>query len=141
MIQITDTLFINEEELSFTASRSSGPGGQHINKTSTRITLWFNVTDSPSLSDDQKKLICTRLPTRISKTGILRIVSQRHRSQMANREAAVERFAEILKEALSVLPKRKKTSISKKARQRRLDEKKQHSIKKQQRAKINLRNE
>ena len=141
MIQISDTLFINESELSFTASPSSGPGGQHVNKVSTRMTLWFNVAASPSLSPDQKQRILSSLSTRISKEGVLRIISQRHRSQTANRDATVERFAELLKEALTDLPPRKKTKISKNARQRRMDEKKQHSRKKQQRTKITYREE
>lgn len=141
MIQITDTLFINENELSFTASPSSGPGGQHVNKVSTRMTLWFNVAASPSLSDEQKQRILSRLATRISKEGVLRVISQQHRSQSANKDATIERFVELLKEVLTDQPLRKKTGISKKARQRRMDEKKQHSIKKQKRVKINLREE
>jgi len=141
MIKITDTLSIHEDELHFTASRSSGPGGQHVNKVSTRITLGFDVNASPSLSTEQKQGIQSRLSTRISKEGILRIISQRHRSQAANRDATMERFKELLKGALAKRPKRKKTFISKKARQRRLDEKKQHSHKKQQRAKIIVREE
>ncbi len=141
MIQITDTLFIHEDELSFTASPSSGPGGQHVNKVSTRMTLLFNVAASPSLSAEQKQRICSRLSTRVSKDGVLRVISQRHRSQAANRDAAVERFVELLKGALAELPPRKKTTVSKRARQRRLDEKKQHSLKKKQRAKIILHRE
>ena len=141
MMQITETLFINDNELSFTASPSSGPGGQHVNKVSTRMTLWFNVAASPSLSDEQKQRILSHLTTRISKQGVLRVISQRHRSQSANKDATVIRFVELLKEALTDLPIRKKTRISKKARERRLDEKKQHSRKKQQRSKITYREE
>ena len=141
MIRVTDTVFIREDELMFTASRSSGPGGQHVNKVSTRMTLLFNVAASPSLSAEQKQRICSRLSTRVSKEGVLRIISQRHRSQAANREATVERFVELLKGALTEQPERKKTTISKKARQRRLNEKKQQSLKKQHRAKIILHKE
>ncbi|MGB9498466.1 MAG: alternative ribosome rescue aminoacyl-tRNA hydrolase ArfB [Dissulfuribacterales bacterium] len=141
MIHVTDTVFIREDELMFTASRSSGPGGQHVNKVSTRMTLLFNVAASPSLSDEQKQRICSRLSTRVSKKGVLRIISQRHRSQAANRDATVERFVELLKGALTELPPREKTTVPKRARQRRLDEKKQHSLKKQQRAKIISNNE
>lgn len=141
MIHVTDTLFINENELTFTASPSSGPGGQHVNKVSTRMTLWFNVAVSPSLSEEQKQRIFSRLATRISKEGVLRIISQQHRSQSANKDATIERFVELLKEVLTDQPPRKKTGISKKARQRRMDEKKQHSRKKQHRSKFNLRDE
>jgi ribosome-associated protein len=93
MIQITNTLFINDSELSFTASPSSGPGGQHVNKVSTRMTLWFNVSASPSLTAEQKQRILSRLATRISKEGVFRIISQKHRSQSANKDATIERFA------------------------------------------------
>ena len=141
MMQITETLFINDNELSFTASPSSGPGGQHVNKVSTRMTLWFNVAASPNLSDEQKQRILSHLATRISKEGVLRGISQRHRSQSAKKDATVIRFVELLKEALTDLPPRKKTRISKKARQRRMDEKKQHSRKKRQRSKIILSEE
>ena len=76
MIRITDTLFIDEDELTFTASRSAGPGGQNVNKVNTRITLWFNVAASPSLSPEQKERILANLPTRVSKDGVLRVVSR-----------------------------------------------------------------
>ena len=136
MIQITDTLAIAEDELKFSASRSSGPGGQHVNKVNTRITLWFDVGESPSLNPEQKHRILSRLKTRISKDKRLRVVSQRHRSQIANREAAIERFARLMSDALTDLPPRKKTNISKKANQRRIDDKKHHGLIKKQRAKI-----
>jgi len=137
MIQITDNLSIDDDELKFSAARSSGPGGQHVNKVNTRITLWFDVEDSPNLTREQKDRILSRLRTRISKDNRLRVISQRHRSQIANREAAIERFTELLKDALTVLPPRKKTKISKKANQRRIDGKKHHSMIKKHRAKIN----
>ena len=136
MIQITENLAIAEDELKFSATRSSGPGGQHVNKVNTRITLWFDVAQSPSLRLEQKNRIMSRLKTRISKDKRLRVISQRHRSQIANREAAIERFTELLKEALAVLPPRKKTKVSKNANQRRIDGKKHHSMIKKHRAKI-----
>ncbi len=136
MIQITENLSIAEDELKFSATRSSGPGGQHVNKVNTRITLWFDVEESPSLTPEQKIRIKSRLKTRISKDNILRVISQRHRSQIANREAAIERFTELLKEALAVLPLRKKTKVSRNANQRRIDGKKHHSMIKKHRAKI-----
>ena len=127
MIKISDQLFIPREELTFTAARSSGPGGQHVNKASTRVMLRFDVAKSPSLSEEQKALILARLATRISKEGILRVVSQQTRSQAANKELAVERFIELLQQALRKKPPRKKTAISTAAKQRRLDEKKRKS--------------
>jgi ribosome-associated protein len=135
MIEVTDCLSIPDEELRFTASHSSGPGGQNVNKVSTRVTLWFDVINSPNLSQEQKELITGRLGSRISKEGVLRVISQQTRSQMANREAAVERFVELLQFALKQAPIRKKTRVSRGAKLRRLEEKKQHSILKHGRSK------
>ncbi|MBS3809794.1 MAG: aminoacyl-tRNA hydrolase [Desulfobacterales bacterium] len=134
MIQIKEDLAIAENEIFFTASGAGGPGGQHVNKTSTRVTLWFDVKNSPSLSEDQKKRIAENLYTRINKNGLLRISAQRHRSQAANREQTVERFAELIAEALQEPAKRKKTRVPGRAKKRRLKEKKHRSRKKQLRS-------
>jgi ribosome-associated protein len=135
MIEINHNLSIPENELSFTTSRSGGPGGQHVNKVSSRVTLWFNVAESPSLSAFQKRRIMSRLATRMNQAGELRVVSQQHRSQSANREAAVERFAALLRDALAQEKPRQKTTIPAAAKRRRFDEKKQRGQIKQQRAK------
>jgi len=135
MIQVTNEISIPEDELRFTASLSSGPGGQNVNKVSSRITLWFDVVNSPSLSQEDKERLVNRLGSRISKDGVLRVTSQGTRSQAANRELAVKRFAELLRVALKQIPVRKKTRVSKAAKLRRLEEKKQHSIQKQERSK------
>jgi ribosome-associated protein len=133
MIRITDQLTIPEYELWFTTARSGGPGGQHVNKVNSRVTLWFDVASSPSLSDMQKRRIMTRLATRVNRDGILRVVSQQHRSQTANRDIAIERFMALLREALTEVPTRHKTRVSAAAKRRRLNEKKQRSQIKQQR--------
>jgi ribosome-associated protein len=135
MIEINRNLSIPEHELRFTTARSGGPGGQHVNKVSSRVTLWFNVAESPSLSVFQKRRIMSRLATRINQAGELRVVSQQHRSQMANREAAVERFATLLRDALVQEKPRQKTTIPEAAKRRRVDEKKQRGQVKQHRAK------
>jgi ribosome-associated protein len=96
MIKIKPGIEIAENELVFRASRSSGPGGQNVNKLSTRVTVLFNVMNCRSLSEEQKKLILKRLSKRISKDGLIKVVSQRHRSQKANRQAATERLVELL---------------------------------------------
>ncbi len=127
MIQITERVSIAVEELQFTASHSGGPGGQNVNKTSTRVTLWFDVVNSTSLSTEQKGLILQRLSNRIGKDGVLRVISQQTRSQAENKELAVGRFVELMQEALRRVPIRKKTRVSKAAKLRRLEEKKQHS--------------
>jgi ribosome-associated protein len=134
MIQITDELAINDDEVVFKASRSGGPGGQNVNKLNTRVTLFFDVAASPSLSDDQRRRILSKLSTRIDKHGVLRVVSQRHRTQEANRRAAVERLRPLLQDALKRKPVRKKTKVPAGARERRLKEKKRRSLLKQQRA-------
>lgn len=136
-IKIVDRLAISISELKFTASRSSGPGGQNVNKVNTRVTLWFDVVNSPSLLDHQKELIRNSLPTRINKEGILRVVSQKHRTQATNREEAVERFTSLLQESLQEALPRMETKIPKALKERRLDEKKHRSRIKVSRSKIN----
>jgi len=138
MIQITDDLFISEDELIFKVSRSSGPGGQNVNKLSTRVTLLFDVASCQSLSDEQKLRILTQLATRADKNGVIRVVSQKFRTQRANRRMAVERLQELLREALRPRLVRKKTKIPYAAKQRRLEDKRRRGLLKQQRAKKNL---
>jgi len=123
MLEIKDGLKIPENEISFTFSTSSKPGGQNVNKVNTRVTLLFDVEKSRRLSEKQKKLIEKKLSTRINKEGILRISSQRFRTQGENRKAAREKFAKLLKSALSAPPRRKKTKKPRSAKKRRLEEK------------------
>lgn len=134
MIQVTSQVSISEEELRFTASRSSGPGGQNVNKLNTKVTLWFDVVNSPSLSDDQKRAILARLGHRVSSKGVLRLVSQRSRSQAANREAVVERFVSLMRDALRPERTRKKTLIPQTAKERRIRQKVQRGLLKRQRS-------
>ncbi len=141
MIKIKDEILIGKDELSFTFSRSSKPGGQNVNKISSRVTLLFDVANSPSLSVEHKNQIMTHLRTRINKDGVLRVVAQLHRSQAANREAAVERFVELLQETLKPIKSRKKTRISLAAKKRRLNGKKRRSRLKQERAKLTVGDE
>lgn len=134
MITITEHVSIPEHELSFTASRSSGPGGQHVNKVSSRVSLRFNVMTSPSLSDTQKHRLLAHLSRRMSHEGVLQVVSQDSRSQAANRQAAVARFIALLREGLTPEPERKQTTVPPAVMQRRLEEKRHYSRLKQQRA-------
>ena len=139
MIRITDQLSILEDELKFTASRSRGPGGQHLNKASTRVTLRFDLANSPSLSPDQKQLLQERLPTRISKQGVLRVVSQKTRSQAANRKAALERFVELLQQSLELRPERKPLRMPSAATEKRIaDKKRRGHLKRERGRKISL---
>jgi ribosome-associated protein len=139
MIEITNGIFINEGELVFKSSRSRGPGGQNVNKLNTRVTLFFDVRNCPSLSDLQKQRILTRLASRADKNGVLRVVSQKFRTQKANRRAAVERFRQLLSDALKTRPARKKTRVPYAAKQRRFEEKRRRSLLKEQRSANRLR--
>ena len=136
MIEITENTAISEDELVYSASRSSGPGGQHVNKVSTRVTVSFNVLQSGSLSEKEKQRILGRLGSRINREGIIRVASQKHRSQKANRDAATARLVELLGAALKRKPVRKKTRIPHREKERRLEEKRKRSQVKQHRGKI-----
>ena len=127
MIEITPRISIPRDELTFTASRSSGPGGQHVNKTSSRITLRFDLDASPSLDEDQKARLRARLATRLTKDGVLMVHAQKHRSQARNRERAVERFAELVREALVETPSRRPTRIPRGVHRRRVEGKRRRS--------------
>jgi ribosome-associated protein len=121
------------DELRFTYSRSGGPGGQHVNRVETRVTLLFDVDDSARLSDEQKRRVHRMLATRINKEGEMRVVSQRHRTREANRRAAIERFDELLEEALRPRTPRRKTRVPAAARRRRLEAKRRRGDLKRQR--------
>lgn len=111
-------------ELSFSFSRSSGAGGQNVNKVNTRVTLSFDVRRSPSLSDRQRQLVCRRLAGRINRKGVLQVSSSSHRTQGANREEVIRRFYALLQGAVHEQRPRRKTRMPKRVRQRRLTAKK-----------------
>ena len=134
MIAITADVSLQDDELSFVASRSSGPGGQNVNKVSTKVTVLLDVASSPSLSDEQKRRIRERLATRVSAAGVLRVSSQRERSQSANRGVAEERLIELLREALAEQPERRPTRVPRAVRERRIAGKKLHGARKRDRA-------
>lgn len=99
------------------------------------MTLWFDLVNSPSLTEDDKALIAGRLGSRIGKDGVLRVVSQETRSQATNRELAIERFAELLRAVLTPVAVRRKTRVGKAAKIRRLEAKRQRSRLKHERSK------
>lgn len=128
------------EELWFSTARSSGPGGQHVNKVETRVSLSFDLRGSPSLGSEQKERIEERLASRVTKAGVLRVTAQRHRSQAANRKLALERFAELLREALAEATPRRPTKVPPRAVRRRLERKRRQGERKRLRA-VDLRTE
>jgi ribosome-associated protein len=134
MLEITDIVSISEDEFVFRTSRSGGPGGQNVNKLNTRVMLFFDVAGSPGLSEEQKRRIQSRLSTRIDRRGVLRVVSQKHRSQEANRREAVERLRQLLYDALRPVPIRKETKVPAAAKERRLKQKKRRGLLKADRA-------
>lgn len=133
-IIIHTRLSIPMQEVRFRFSRSSGPGGQHVNKTETRVELLFNVRTSPSLNDKQREQIEKKLGARISADGMLSVVAQRSRSQTRNREIALLKFRELLRKALKGTKKRIPTKPSKISSEKRIQKKKRRGeIKKSRR--------
>jgi ribosome-associated protein len=131
-LSISDTLSIPHDELQFRFTRSSGPGGQHVNKTATQVELLFDVQRSPSLNDEQRARLTQALKRRIDNDGVLHLVSHATRSQLANREDAIARFVALLTAALKPIKKRKSTKPSRALQEKRLAEKKARGeIKKQ----------
>jgi ribosome-associated protein len=127
MISVIAGLDIPDEEIVFTASRSGGPGGQNVNKVSTRVTLLFDIDRSAALRPDQRQRIRSKLATRISKAGILTVTSQRTRSQEMNRADALERFVTLLRDALHVERARVPTRVPRAAHNRRIEEKRKRT--------------
>ncbi len=115
-------------------SRSGGPGGQHVNKVSSRVTLYFDVKKTERLNTYQKKRILACLHTRVNKSGVLRLQSQKYRSQSANRDDLLERFTGLLEMALKPRTPRVPTKLSKGIKEKRLKEKKRHGQLKQTRS-------
>lgn len=139
MIRITDTISIDESELSESFLRASGPGGQHVNKTETAVQLRFDVRRSPSLPNDVAVRLMRLAGSRLTQDGVLVITAQSERSQKRNREEALARLVELIR-AAAVRPKpRRPTKPSKAAKQKRLEGKKVRAgIKKLRQARPNF---
>lgn len=132
-LTVNRLLAIPRAELVVRASRSGGPGGQHVNTSSTRVEVLWNVRESPTLFDDQRVMLLTALSSKLSEAGDLRVVASDTRSQLRNRVLAEKRLAEIVRRALIVKKARKKTRPTKSAVERRLAEKKLRGKRKSER--------
>tara|TARA_R110001632_G_scaffold141565_2_gene257509 strand:- start:1016 stop:1420 length:405 start_codon:yes stop_codon:yes gene_type:complete len=126
------------KELQFKAVRSSGAGGQHVNKVSSKVELYFDLTSSPSFSEKEKELLFKNLATRLTKEGVLQLSSGESRSQHTNKEKVVKRLFEVLAKALIIPKKRKPTKMSKAQKLKRLDNKQKLATKKSLRKKPDL---
>lgn len=132
-LKVSPTLTIPASELRWRFSRSSGPGGQHVNTSDSRVELSWNVFDSAALSDDQRMMLLTRLGPRLN-AGTITISASEQRSQLRNREIALAKLATLLEEGLAAGPARRRpTKPTRGANRRRLAAKEQRSATKQQR--------
>jgi ribosome-associated protein len=121
-------------EIEELASRSSGPGGQHVNTSSTRVTLRWNLSESSGLRPEARERLLARLGSRLTTRGVLVVHADRHRSRARNREMARERLLELVENALHQEPPRRPTRPTKASKDRRLDTKRRRSDEKRQRA-------
>ena len=133
LLAVNESLSIPRTELDVRVSRSSGAGGQHVNKTSSRVEIFWNVLGSRALTDEQRSRLREKLASRLTTEGSIRVVASDMRSQSRNRELAEERLADLVRRALIVPRKRRATKPTRAAKEARLDSKKRHSTKKRDR--------
>ena len=125
-IRVTGSLAIDPDEIQESFVRAAGPGGQHVNTTSTAVQLRFDVRHSPSLPDDVRQRLERLAGRRLTRDGVLVLVAQGQRSQLRNREEALARLIELIREATHKPVPRVKTKVSRAAKRRRVDDKKRH---------------
>jgi ribosome-associated protein len=135
LLEVNESLSIPRSELDVRVSRSSGAGGQHVNKTSSRVEIFWNIPLSRALTDEQRNRLLEKLASRLTTEGSIRIVASDMRSQTRNRELAEERLVEMVHRALIVPKKRKPTRPTRAAKEARLESKKRQSQKKVERRK------
>jgi ribosome-associated protein len=133
LLAVNDSLSIPRNELDVRVSRASGAGGQHVNKTSSRVEIFWNIPSSRVLTDEQRARLMDKLFSRLTTEGSIRVVASDMRSQGRNRDLAEERLAELVRRALVVPRKRKPTKPTRAAKEGRLETKKRHSNKKRER--------
>jgi ribosome-associated protein len=124
MIRITDRISIDDDELDESFIRSSGPGGQNVNKLATAVQLRFDIRHSPSLRDDVRARLERLAGRRLTRTGVIVITAQRHRTQERNREDARERLFELIREAATPPAVRRPTKPPRASKKRRIESKK-----------------
>lgn len=127
VLWITDEVGISLDELNFRTARSSGPGGQHVQRTESKVELLFDLAGSPSLNEAQRSLALSRLGGRVDQAGVLHLSSQSSRSQLENREEVITRFRRLLAAALQPPKPRRATRPSAASRQQRLEGKRRRS--------------
>lgn len=132
-LSVRDGVVIPRDELTVRATRAGGPGGQHVNTSATRIEVVWNVARTRALTEDQRRLVLSRLATRVDADGDLRVVAADSRSQRQNRTAAESRLAAIVARALVVPKRRRPTRPTAASVRRRLDAKRRRADTKQQR--------
>jgi ribosome-associated protein len=132
-LRVNDHVVIPRDELTARASRAGGAGGQHVNTSSTRIELLWNVGTTRALTEEQRERVSEKLASRLDGERNIRVVASDRRSQRQNRESAEERLADLIRTALVVPKKRRPTKPSRAAKQARLDSKKRESNKKRER--------
>jgi len=136
MIQITPEIAIDESELQQDFVRSSGPGGQNVNKVSTAVELRFDVLHSPSLTEETRRRLMVIAKSHIGENGILVIEARRFRTQLANRQDALSRLVELIRQAAYKPKPRKATKPTKASKERRLDFKRHRSGAKKMRGQV-----
>ena len=132
-LYVNGTLSIPRHELDVRVSRSSGAGGQHVNKTSSRVEIFWNIAASPALTDELRARLQDKLASRLTSDGSIRVVASDMRSQTRNRELAEKRLADLIARSLIVPRKRRPTKPTKASKEARLDSKRRHSSKKRER--------
>jgi ribosome-associated protein len=138
LLQVNDTLSIPRKELDVRVSRASGAGGQHVNKTSSRVEIFWNVVRSRALTEEQRSRLTQKLASRLTTEGSIRVVASDMRSQSRNRDLAEERLADLVRRALIIPKKRRATKPTRAAKEARLESKKRHSTKKRDRRTTSL---
>ena len=133
VLDVSPELRVPLAELEFRATRSGGPGGQHVNTSSTRVEVSWDLAGSPSLTPDQRDRMMRRLASRLDNTGRLRLVSSSSRSQLRNREDVIERLRHLLADALVIPKVRKRTKPSRAAKAARLESKRRRAATKRDR--------